>query len=135
MKQSVTEAPVLSYYDPKKELTLTVDASSKGLGAALLQEGHPIAYSSMAMTKPQQKYAQIEKETLEITFGCAKFHQYVFGRRVLVESDHKPLQSIFKKPLHLAPPRLQRILLNLQKYDIEVKFKPGNEMFSCQITL
>ena len=74
-------------------------------------------------------YAQIEKETLAILFGCTKFHQYVFGRHVLVESDHKPRQSIFKKPIHQAPPRLQRLMLSLLKYDIEVTYKPGKEMF------
>ncbi|XP_061173501.1 uncharacterized protein LOC133182663 [Saccostrea echinata] len=56
----------------------------------------------------QQNYAQIEKETLAITFGCTKLHQYIFGRHMVVESDHKPLQSIFRKSLHSAPPRLQR---------------------------
>ena len=53
----------------------------------------------------------------------------VYSRHVLVESDHKPLQSIFKKPLHQAPPRLQRLMLSLMKYDIEVTYKPGKEMF------
>jgi hypothetical protein len=54
-----------------------VDASSKGLGAALVQNGQPIAYASRALTKTQQNYAQIEKETLAIAFGCTKFHQDV----------------------------------------------------------
>ncbi|XP_033756200.1 uncharacterized protein K02A2.6-like [Pecten maximus] len=128
LKKLVTQAPVLRYYDPVKELTLTVDASSKGLGAAIIQDGQPIAYASRAMTTAQQNYAQIEKEALAIAFGCTRFHQFVYGRSVTVESDHKPLQSIFRKPLMLAPPRLQRILLTLQKYDLNVTYKPGKEM-------
>lgn len=59
----------------------------------------PIVYSSRALTRSQQNYAQIEKEALAILFGCEQFHQYIFGS-VTVESDHKPLQSITKKPLH-----------------------------------
>ena len=51
----------------------------------MLQENQPIA-ASRALIKAQQNYAQIEKETLAITFGCAKFHQYVYGREVIVES-------------------------------------------------
>lgn len=125
----VTQAPVLRYFDMKKPLTLTVDASSKGLGAALVQDEQPIVYASRALTKSQQNYAQIEKEALAISFGCEKFHQYIFGRSVTVESDHKPLQSIFKKSLHQAPARLQRLLLSLQKYDLNVIFKPGKTMF------
>ena len=112
LKDEMTNAPVLRFYDPKKQLVLSVDASSKGLGSVLLQEGQPIAYASRALTKSQQNYAQIEKETLAITFGCRKFHQYVYGREVIVESDQKPLQAIFSKPLFKSPLRLQRLLLD-----------------------
>ena len=129
MKVMVTHTPVLQYYDPKKPLTLSVDASSKGLGAVLVQSGKPVAYASRALTESQQKYAQIEKEALAILYGCEKFHEYVYAREILVETDHKPLQSIVRKPILQAPPRLQRILLTLQKYDINVKYKPGREMF------
>lgn len=128
LKHLVSNTPVLRNYDPKKPPTLTVDASSKGLGAALVQEGQPIAYGSRALTKSQQNYAQIEKEALAISYGCTKFRQYVFGRHVLVERDHKPLQSIFRKPLYQAPARLQSLLLTLQRYDLEVVYKPGKTM-------
>ncbi|XP_033756234.1 uncharacterized protein K02A2.6-like [Pecten maximus] len=129
LKQLVTEAPVLRYYDPFKEITLTVDASSTGLGAALIQDGQPIAYASRALTETQQRYAQIEKETLTIVFGCTKYHQFIFGREVTIEWDHKPLQAIFRKPLNRAPPRLQRLLLTLQKYTLNVVYKPGKTMY------
>jgi hypothetical protein len=129
LKRLCTEAPVLRFYDPKLPLTLSVDASSTGLGCVILQEGQPIAYGSRALTKTQQKYAQIEKETLALVFGCEKFYQYVYGRTVKVETDHKPLQAIFNKPLHLAPLRLQRFLMQLQKYDLQVTYKPGKYMY------
>ncbi|VDI70439.1 Hypothetical predicted protein [Mytilus galloprovincialis] len=129
LKDMATNAPILSYYDPKQPLTLNVDASSKGLGAVLLQNDKPIAYASRALTPTQQRYAQIEKETLAIVFGCQKFHHYVYGRQVEVESDHKPLENIFSKPLNEAPPRIQRFVLQLQKYDIVVRYKPGKSMY------
>ena len=83
-----------------------------------------VIYSSHALTKTQQYYVQIEKETLAVVFGCETFHQFVYGRTVEVETDHRPLQSI-NKPLHQAPARLQRFLLQLQKYDLQVTYKPG----------
>ena len=83
-----------------------------------------VIYSSHAQTKTQQNYVQIEKETLAVVFGCETFHQFVYGRTVEVETDHRPLQSI-NKPLQQAPARLQRFLLQLQKYDLQVTYKPG----------
>jgi len=101
LKQLATETPVLKYFDPKKPTKLSVDASSKGLGAVLLQEGHPITYASRALTQTQQNYAQIEKEMLAILFGCTRFHEYIYGiPNIEVETDHKPLEAILKKPLH-----------------------------------
>ena len=66
---------------------------------------------------------------LGILVGCEKFDQYIFGRKVKIETDHKPLVSITKKPIHSAPKRLQRMLLRLQKYDLELQYKKGKEMY------
>ena len=57
------------------------------------------------MTSAEKNYAQIEKEMLSIVFAVQKFHQYVYGQEsVLVESDHKPIESIMRKPLGKAHP-------------------------------
>lgn len=95
-----------------------MDASQKGFGAALLLKGKPIAYASRVLTDTEERYAQIEKEMLAIVFSLEKFHQYTFGRPVTVRSDHKPLESILKKPLSSAPRRLQGMMMRLQKYNI-----------------
>lgn len=130
MKELITRepGPVLSYYDPGKELRLQVDASKSGLGAVLLQDHKPIAYASKSLTPTEENYAQIEKELYAVVFGCKRFHAYVYGRKVIVESDHKPLEPIVRKPLAAAPPRLQRMILQLQRYDIEIVHRPGKEI-------
>lgn len=84
------------------------------MGAVLLQEGRPCAHSSRAFTDAQTRYAQIEKELLAIWFGAEKFKQYVFGKHFTIETDHKPLLQIIKKPLNTCPPRLQRMLIQLK---------------------
>ncbi|CAC5426704.1 unnamed protein product [Mytilus coruscus] len=129
IKRLVTAEPVLRYYDPKLQLTVQSDASQTGLGAAVMQEDRPVAYAIRALTDTETRYAQIEKELLLVIFGLEKFHSYTYGRTVNVISDHKPLESIMKKPLHAAPKRLQRMLLRLRKYDIILQYRPGKEMY------
>ena len=129
LKELISNTPVLQYFDPKKQVILSVDASSKGIGAVLFQDNRPVAYASKSLTTCQQNYAQIEKEMLAIVFGCTRFHDYIYGLpNVGVESDHKPLESILKKLLHQAPLRLQRMIMSLQKYPITVCYKPGKEL-------
>ena len=129
VKQLITREPVLKYFDPSKEVTLQCDASESELGAVILQEGQPIAFSSRALTSTERNYAQIEKEVLSIVHGCTRFDQYVYGRSITVQTDHKPLETIFKKSLLSAPKRLQRMLLQLQRYSLNIVYKPGKELF------
>ena len=83
-----TETPVLAFYSPEDKLTLNVDASSFGLRAVLLQNERLIAYASRALNPTQQKYSQIEIETLAMVYGCEKYHHFVYGRDFEIESDH-----------------------------------------------
>ena len=129
LKKAIMEAPVLTFYDVTKPVCLSVDASSKGIGTVLLQEGRPVTCASKALTAAQQNYAQIEKEMAAIVFGCNRFHKLLFGREVEVETDHKPLEMIFKKPLHATPMRLQKMRLQVQSYSLTVKWKPGDQLY------
>ncbi|KAK3735475.1 hypothetical protein QZH41_007907 [Actinostola sp. cb2023] len=131
VQEMVTTAPLLKYYDPAEELTVQCDASKKGLGAALLQKGQPIAYASRALTDTETRYAQREKEMLAVVYALQKFDQYAYGRHVTIQSDHKPLQAIAKKPLRSTPKTSsgQGMLLKVQKYDVETIYKPGPEMY------
>ena len=129
LKEMVTRTPVLRCCNLQEEVTLQCDASQSGLGAALMQNGQPVAYASRALTPAETRYAQIEKELLAIVFACDRFDAYVFGRDLVnVETDHKPLEPIFTKPLAATPQRLQRMLLRLQKYNLQVRYKKGKEM-------
>lgn len=127
LREIISDTPVLQYFDLNKPIVLSVDSSKNALGAVLLQE-KPIAYASSTLNESQQRYAQIEKELLAIVYGCTKFHQYIFGQNITVETDHKPLITIFKKSLRDVPSRLQRMLLKIQKYDLNVIYKPGKKL-------
>ena len=129
IQQLVIQHPVLKFYNEEEEATIQTDASDKGLGAVLLQNGQPVAFASRTLSKTEQRYATIEKECLAIVFGCERFNQYLARReKIHIETDHKPLESIFRKSLLAAPCRLQRMLLRLQRYNLAVKYKPGSQM-------
>ena len=128
VKSKVTESPVLAYYDPAKELTVQVDSSEGGIGAALLQDGRPIEFASRTMTPTETRYAQIEKECLAVVFGLERFDQYTYGREVTIQNDHKPLSSILRKPLSQSPKRLQAMILRIRRYDINFVYLEGKKL-------
>ena len=128
LKESVSSDTCLIYFDTSKPITLQV-----GLGGVLLQEDsqgrtRPVAYASKALTHCETRYANIEREMLAVAWGCIKFHHYLCGRKFVCQTDHKPLEDIHLKHLSDAPPRLQRLLLKLQPYDITIKYVPGQKV-------
>jgi len=130
VKQAATSAicNIVQYFNSSEPVEGQGDASASGIGFVLMQNGQPISYSSRALTTSERNYSQIEKELLAQVFGVECNNQYVYGRKVLW-SDHKPLETISKKPLATAPKRLQRSVLRLQQYDVEIRYKPGPEMY------
>ena len=65
---------------------------------------------------------------LAVVHGLEKFHYYAYYRPVFVETDHKPLEAIFKKHLSNAEPRIARMMLRIQKYDANIRYVPGKEV-------
>ena len=127
LKEAITSR-IIGFYDVAKPISIEVDASMKGLGACLVQEGKPIAFASKTLTTTQSHYSNIEREMLAVVYGVERFTSYLYGRSFTVVSDHKPLEMIARKALSSAPPRLQRMLLKIQGYDYSVMYRPGSQM-------
>ena len=77
VRELVVRHPVLKYYDLKEEVTVQCDSSEYGLGAALLQNGQPVAFASRSLSQTERQYAQIEKECLAIVFFKPGAQMYV----------------------------------------------------------
>lgn len=133
LKYLVTHSPTLKIFNPQSDITIQCDASSEGLGTVLLQNGHPISFASRTLSKAEKRYAQIEKELAAIVFSFKKFNYFVYGHNVVVQTDHKPLIPIFEKDLDKVSSRLQRMLLQLLKYNIKVVYLPGKEMLVADL--
>ena len=103
LNEAVSENACLKYYNTAGQLTFEVDASQKGLGAALIQDGRLIAFGSKTLTECQSRYSNIEREMLAMVHGIQRYHTYLCGRLFTVITDHKPLVTISAKPMHVAP--------------------------------
>ena len=87
----------------------------------------PISFASRTLTLSEKNYAQLEKETLSLIYGVKRFHQYLYGRKFTLVTDHKPLTAIFGSKKGVPSPaaaRLQCWALLLSAYDYEIQFKP-----------
>ena len=87
-------------------------------------KGRPIAFASKSLTDTKTRYANIERKMPAVIYACEN-STFVYGKPFKVLSYHKPLEMIHLKNLGAAPPRLQRMLLRLQGYDV---VKPGRKM-------
>ena len=88
--------------------------------------GCPITFASKSLTETESRYSNIEREMFGIMFGLERFQQYVYGRHVEVHTDHKPSESIYTNHLFAAPPRLARMLIRIQQYDVSIKCVPSS---------
>ena len=95
IKEALSRACSLTYFDPNKHTEIHTDASLVGISAVLSQNGQIVQFASRALSAVEQKYSQTEHEALAITWACEHFHIYIFGAPYTVFTDHKPLTSIF----------------------------------------
>ena len=96
LKLALCAKPILYCPSMDKEFTVKTDASNRGVGAVLSQQGddgeeHPIAYFSRKLLPREEKYATVEKECLAIKLGIHAFHVYLLGSPFKVQTDHKSL--------------------------------------------
>ena len=130
-KQKLTSAAVLAHYDPNVSLHLAGDASAYGVGAVISHvypdgSERPVAYASRTLSS-SERTIHSWKKTLSLIFGLCKFHQYLYGRRFTLVTDHQPLTTIFsdKKGVpSLAAARLQRWAFQLSAHNYVIKFRP-----------
>ena len=119
----------LPYFNVNAETTLQMDAFKKGLGACLIQNGKVVYYASRALTKTEQNYQNLEQEALGTIWGMKKFHYFLYGKEFTLETDQKPLVSIYKKHMADISPRVQRLIVRSFPYlPFHVVYKKGKDI-------
>ena len=121
IKCEIVRAPILAYYNPRKETVLQTVASVKELGACLLQDQKPVYFASKALTETQHGYVAIEIESLTVAWAMEKFHHFLYASHFILETDQKPLEAILSKSLNQATPsakegnQILELILDLNK--------------------
>lgn len=125
LKKLITSEPVLQPPDFNKKFILTTDASQFAIGSVLSQNSHPICYASRTLSDHEIRYSTIEKEALALVWSVKHFRTYLYGRKFLIQTDHKPL--IWLHNIKEPNMKLQRWKILLNEYDFEITYIKGKD--------
>jgi hypothetical protein len=125
LKVLMTSAPVLALPDFTKAFVVEIDASFTGIGAILLQEGHPIAFISKSLGAKQQTLSVYEREMMAILYVVTKWKHYLWGRHFHIRTDHISLKYLLLQKL--TTPAQHLWVVKLLGYDCDIEYKQGRE--------
>ncbi|CAM1295897.1 Uncharacterised protein r2_g521 [Pycnogonum litorale] len=129
VKELISTKPILKLPDFEREFILATDASETGIGAVLMQDYDgkklPVKYISRKLTAAESRYSTIERECLALFWATRKFHEYLYSKPFILETDHKPL--IFLSSARHANNRVMRWALALQTHQYTIRAVKGSE--------
>jgi len=125
LKQSMINPPVLALPDMTKLFVIETDASGTGVGAMLMQEGHPIAFLSKALGPRQQALSAYEREMFAILQAVAKWKHYLWGRHFRIRTDHVSLKHLLDQKVTYPSQHLW--LTKLLGFDYEIEYRKGKD--------
>ncbi|KAL0541683.1 hypothetical protein IC582_021738 [Cucumis melo] len=123
LKQKLVTAPVLTVPDGSESFVIYSDASKKGLGCVMMQQGKVVAYASRQLKSHEQNYPTHDLELAAVVFALKIWRHYLYGEKIHIFTDHKSLKYFFTQK---EPNMRQRRWLELVKdYDCEILYHPG----------
>lgn len=124
LKTATTSVPVLAVPDFAKPFVVETNASSKGLGAVLLQEGRPVAYLSQSLSNRAQQRSIYERELMAIVMAVQKWRHYLLGQHFIIRTDQKSLKFLTEQ--RVMGEDQFKWTSKLMGFDFEIQYKPGS---------
>ena len=121
----MSSTPVLETLDFSKPFVIECDASGFGIGAVLMQEGHPITFESRKLNKREFLQSTYNKEMLAIMHVLTKWRQYLLGSKFLIQIDHNSLQHLLQQ--NMLTTEQQKWIENISTFDMEILHKNGKD--------
>lgn len=123
LKKALTSSPVLALPDFDRTFPVETDASDKGIGVVLQQDGHPIAFVSKALGPKNQGLSTYEKESLAILMAIDHWRPYLQPAEFIIQTDQRSL-------IHLDHQRLnsywqQKAMTKLLGLQYRICYKKG----------
>jgi hypothetical protein len=123
LKAALCSAPVLGIPDFSKTFHIETDASGYGVGAVLLQDGHPLAFISKALAPRNQGLSAYEKEYLAIIMAVEQWRHYLLQAEFIIHTDHRSLVHLNEQRLHT--PWQQKVFTKLLGLRYRVVYRRG----------
>lgn len=124
LKTALVSTPVLAFPDFTKPFIVETDASDKGVGAVLQQDGHPIAYVSKALGPRNQGLSTYQKESLAILLAVEHWRPYLQSAEFIIKTDQKSLIHLDDQRLHTY--WQQKALTKLMGLQYKICYKKGS---------
>ena len=125
LKAAMTTTPVLTLPDFNRPFIIEADTSGVRIGAILMQDGRPLAYTSKALSPSHQNKSTYDKEMLAIVRAATRWRPYLIGRRFQIKTDHKSLKYFLERKI--PSPEQQKWVTKLLGFDYEITYKKGKE--------
>ncbi|KAL4016743.1 hypothetical protein IC575_024400 [Cucumis melo] len=84
-----------SYCTDGSRFVIYSDASKKGLGCVLMQQGKVVAYASRQLKSHEQNYPTHDLELAAVVFALKIWRHYLYGEKIQIFTDHKSLKYFF----------------------------------------
>ncbi|XP_050379620.1 uncharacterized protein LOC126796952 [Argentina anserina] len=123
LKHALISTPVLAFPDFTKEFVVECDASDRGIGVVLSQEGHPIAFMSKALAQRHLALSVYDKEMLSVVTAVQHWRPYLLGHHFTIFTNHRTIEHFLEQ--RVTTPAQQKWLLKLLGYDYSIKYKTG----------